>query len=170
MSARVRVALALAAALGAAACGPTVDVSQGLQFTIVDTGWYDMGIVNGQNKLVPGVTFTVKNVSTQKLASVQVNALFRRVTEKDEWGSGFITAAGSSGLTPNAETQPLTIRSPLGYTGSDQSRQEMLAHSQFVDAKVELFAKYGSTQWTRVGEYPITRQLIEKAPTKAPTK
>jgi hypothetical protein len=170
MRAPVRVAFALAALLGAAACGPTVDLSKGLQITIVSSGWYDAGIVNGQNKLVPSVTFKVRNVSHQTLASLQVNALFRRVTEKDEWGSGFITAAGSSGLTPNAETQPLTIRSPLGYTGSDQSRQEMLAHSQFVDAKVELFAKYGSTQWTRVGEYPITRQLIEKAPTKAPTK
>jgi len=161
MSARVRVALALAAALGVAACGPTVDVSQGLQFTIVDTGWYDMGIVNGQNKLVPGVTFTVKNVSTQKLASVQVNALFRRVTDKDEWGSGFVTAAGSAGLAPAAETPPLTVRSPLGYTGSD-SRADMLHNSQFVDAKVELFAKYGSTQWKRIGEYPIQRTLIEK--------
>jgi hypothetical protein len=38
----------------------------------------------------------------------------------------------------------------------------MLQNSHFVDAKVELFAKYGSTQWTRLGSYPITRQLIVK--------
>ena len=36
----------------------------------------------------------------------------------------------------------------------------MLQNSQFVDAKVDLFAKYGSAQWTQVGEFPITRQLI----------
>ena len=170
MRARVRAALALAALLSVAACGPTVDLSRGLQIAVVSTGWYDAGIINGQNKLVPSVTFKVKNVSDQKLASLQINALFRRVTEKDEWGSGFVTAAGSTGLPANGETPPLTIRSPLGYTGSDQSRQEMLANSHFVDAKVELFAKYGSTQWKRVGEYPITRQLIEKMPTTAPTK
>lgn len=153
----------LAVAVTATACGPTVDLSKGLQVTIVDTGWYDAGIVNGQNKLVPSVTFKLKNVSDQRLGTLQVNALFRRVTEKDEWGSGFVTAAGSSGITPGAETPPLTIRSPLGYTGSDQSRQEMLANSHFVDAKVELFAKYGSTQWKKVGEYPISRRLIEKS-------
>jgi len=164
-------ALALAAAVAAASCGPTVDVSQGLHVTVVKSGWYDAGIVNGgQNKLVPTITFKIKNVSDQTLASLQVNALFRRVTEKDEWGSGFVTAAGSTGLPAGAETDALTIRSPLGYTGSDQSRQEMLANTHFVDAKVELFAKYGSTQWKRIGEYPITRQLIEKAPTTAPTK
>jgi hypothetical protein len=88
-----------------------------------------------------------------------VNAIFRRVTEKDEWGSGMVTAAGSKGLAPNAETPPLTIRSQLGYTGTEP-RQEMLHNRQFVDAKVELFGKYGSTQWTRLGEYPIARQLL----------
>ena len=53
-------------------------------------------------------------------------------------------------------------RSERGYTGADQSRQEMLKNTHFVDAKVELFAKYGSTQWVRVGEYPIARELITK--------
>ena len=38
----------------------------------------------------------------------------------------------------------------------------MLANTHFVDAKVELFAKYGSTQWVRLGSYPITRQLLTK--------
>jgi hypothetical protein len=145
-----------------AGCGPSVDLTKGLQVTIVNTGWFDLGIVNGQNKLVPSVTFTLKNVSEKTLSTLQVQALFRRVTENDEWGSGFLTAAGSKGLAPGAITQPITIKSPLGYTGSDQSRQEMLQNTHFVDAKVELFAKYGSTQWARLGSYPIERQLIAK--------
>jgi hypothetical protein len=149
-------------ALFCTACGPTVDLTKGLQVEVVDTGWYDVGIVNGQNKLVPSVTFTLKNVSDQKLRTLQVNALFRRVTEPDEWGSGFITAAGSEGLAPGASTPPLTIRSLLGYTGAEQSRQEMLRNTHFVDAKVDLFAKYGSIQWVRVGQYPIKRQLLTK--------
>jgi hypothetical protein len=145
-----------------AACGPTVDLSKGLQVNLITTGWYDLGIVNGQNKLVPSATFTLKNVSDQKLSSLQLNALFRRVNENEEWGSGFMTVVGSEGLAPGATTAPITIRSQLGYTGSDQSRQEMLQNSHFVDAKMELFAKYGSTQWVRVGTFPISRQLLTK--------
>ena len=38
----------------------------------------------------------------------------------------------------------------------------MLQNTQFVDAKVELFAKYASQQWARVGEYPIERRLITR--------
>jgi hypothetical protein len=146
----------------AVACSPTVDLAKGLQVEVINTGWYDAGIVNGQNKLVPSITFRLKNVSDQKLSALQVNALFRRVTEQDEWGSAFLTAIGSSGLSPGASTDALTARSNLGYTGADQSRQEMLSNSHFVDARVDLFAKYGSGQWVRVGEYQIARELITK--------
>jgi hypothetical protein len=159
---RASVVLVPLVAFLAIGCGPTVDLTQGLKIEILNTGWYDAGIVNGQNKLVPTVIFTLKNVSDRKLVTLQVNALFRRVNESEEWGSGFITAAGSDGLAAGATTPPLTVRSQLGYTGSDQSRQEMLQNSQFVDAKVELFAKYGSVQWVRIGVYPITRQLLTK--------
>ena len=92
-------------------------------------------------------------MSDQKLVALQINAVFRRVTEKDEWGAGFLMVSGSEGLAPGADAGMLTIRSQLGYTGSDQTREDMLKNSHFVDAEVELFAKYASEQWKRVGEY-----------------
>ena len=158
MRAPVRL-LILLAVLTSAACGPTVDLTKGLQILDVATGWYDAGLVDGQNKLVPVVSFKLKNVSGQRLVTLQVNALFRRVAEKDEWGSGFMTAAGSEGLAPGATTPTLTVKSQLGYKGTEP-RQEMLRNAHFVDAKVELSAKYGSTQWVRIGDYPIKRELI----------
>jgi hypothetical protein len=161
MRASVRLLLLLAL-VSTAACGPTVDLTKGLEVTVVNSGWFDLGIVNGQSKLVPTIVFTLRNTSDQKLVTLQVNVLFRRVTENTEWGSGFLTVAGSQGLAPGATSDPITIKSQLGYTGSDQSRQEMLQNSQFVDAKVELFAKYGSTQWVKIGAFPITRQLMTK--------
>ena len=142
-----------------AGCGPAVDLTKGLQVLNVTTGWYDAGLVNGQNKLVPSVSFTLTNVSDQTLSSLQVNALFRFVNDPDELGSGFLTAAGSRGLAPGATTTTLTIRSQQGYTSTDP-RQDMLHNSHFVDAKVELSAKYGSGEWTRIGVYPIARQLM----------
>jgi hypothetical protein len=143
-------------------CGSNVDLTKGLTVNVVNSGWYDVGIVNGQNKLVPSITVTVTNVSDQKLPVLQINALFRRVSEPDEWGSAFFTVAGSEGLAPGATSAPLVIKSNLGYTGADQSRQEMLHNAHFVDAKVELFGKYGSAQLVKLGDYPITRELITK--------
>jgi hypothetical protein len=153
-------ALLCCLALLCAGCGPDVDLTKALQIEIVSTGWFDAGIVNGQNKLVPTVSFKLKNVSDQKLSALQVNARFSRGSEPEEWGNGFLPSVGPGGLAPGTTTPVLTIKSQLGYTGSDQSRVEMLQNSQFVDAKVELAAKYGGTQWKRLGEYPIARQLI----------
>jgi hypothetical protein len=145
----------------ATACGPTVDLANGIEIEAISTGWLDAGVVDGKNKVVPAVTFKLKNVSDQKLSTLQVNAIFRRVNTNEEWGDGFRTVAGSGGLAPGAATDTVTINAQLGYTGTDP-HGAMLLHSQFVDAKVDLFAKYGSGNWARIAEYPIMRQLIER--------
>jgi hypothetical protein len=159
---RAYACLLVAFALACTACGPTVDLTKGLQVEVLNSGWFDAGIVNGQSKLVPTLTISVKNVSDQKLVTLQLNALFRQANAQEEWGSAFMTAAGSDGLAAGASSGPLTLKSQNGYTGSDQTRLDMLKNSHFVDAKVQLFAKYGPTQWAKMGEYPITRQLLEK--------
>jgi hypothetical protein len=140
-------------------CGQKVDLTKGLQVLDVSTGWYDAGIVDGQNKLVPSISFKLKNVSTQTLYTLQVNVLFRHGEDKDEWGSAFQTAAGTSGLAPGATTGTVTLRSQQGYKGTEP-RQQMLKNSHFVDAKAEVSAKYGSGNWTRIGDYKIERKLI----------
>jgi hypothetical protein len=158
---RARLWLAMMVLLGpvSAGCGPTVDLVTALQVLDVATGWRDTGVVNGQNKLVPSITFSLKNMSDQPLPVLQMNVLFRRANEDDEWGSGFVTVSGSEGLAPGATSKPLTVNSHLGYTGSEP-RQQMLSNSQFIDARVQLFGKYASTQWVKLGEYPVTRRLI----------
>jgi len=156
-----RLALCLAVVLLGSGCtGPTVDLKKGLEINVVDTGWFDAGIVDGKNKLVPTVSFTIKNVSDQKLVSLQMMASFFRVSDTaSEWGNSLVTVAGSDGLAPGATTPMLTMKSPLGYTGTDP-RSDMLKNAQFVDAMVKLVAKYAATQWTHVREVPIERKLI----------
>jgi hypothetical protein len=158
----VRAPALLAVVLGvtAAGCGgPVVDVTQGLEILDVRTGWFDAGIVDGKNKLVPSMTFKLRNVSDQPLVALRVNALFRRAGEADEWGSSFLTVAGSEGLSPGVTSDDIVARSALGYTGTEP-RQEMLKNAHFVDATVEVFAKYGSQQWKLVGKHAVARELL----------
>lgn len=142
-----------------AGCGPGVDVTKAIEVQDVSTGWYDFGIVKGQNKLVPSVTFRLKNVSEQPVTTLQANVLFHRVNSAEEWGSGFLKVAGSEGLAPGATSEALTVKSDLGYTGSEP-RADMLKNSQFVDAKVRILAKSGSNYWQQLGEYQIERRLL----------
>ena len=155
----VAVAALAAVMLSAAACRPGADVATDIQLLDISTGWFDAGIVNGQNKLVPSVTFKLKNISDRPVSTLQANVLFHRVNSPEEWGSGFLKVAGSEGLAPGATTDPLTVKSDLGYTGTD-TRADMLKNSQFVDAKVRILAKAGSNYWHPLGEYQIERRLL----------
>lgn len=151
--------LVVAFAVVAAGCGPTVDLTQGLEVIDVATGWKDAGIVDGKNKLVPTASFRLRNRSEESLVVLEINALFKRAGETDEWGSAFLTAAGSDGLAPGATTDLITMSSNLGYTGTEP-RAQMLQNQQFVDTRVELFAKYSSAQWQLVAEHPIARVVL----------
>jgi hypothetical protein len=159
---RASILLAVVLAFAFPACAEKIDLTKALEVQEVSSGWWDSGMSKGQNKLVPSVSFKLKNVSGTQLGTLQVNALFRRATkDNDEWGSGFVRVTGSEGLAPGATSRPVTVNSQLGYTGTEP-RQEMLANSHFVDAKVEIFAKYDATQWTKIAEVPITRRLITR--------
>ncbi len=87
-------------------------------------------------------------------------ASFFRVSDtSSEWGNNLLNVAGSEGLAPGATTPTLTIKSPLGYTGTDP-RADMLKNAIFVDAMVKLVAKYAATQWTHIREVTIERKLV----------
>jgi hypothetical protein len=136
------------------------EVEKDLAITDVHTGWYDAGIVNGQNKLVPSISLKLQNVSPEQIARVQINAVFKRLDgENKEWDAHFVRGIGPDGLAPGAKGGELVLRSERGYTG-DQPRLQMLQNREFIDAKVEIFGKHGSRFWVKLGEFTIDRQLL----------
>ncbi|HEU4690380.1 MAG TPA: hypothetical protein VFS23_18565 [Vicinamibacterales bacterium] len=135
------------------------EVEKDLALTDIHTGWYDLGVVDGQNKLVPSITLRLQNVSSEAISRVQLNAVFRRVGEAEEWDAHFVRGIGPDGLEPGAKGGELVLRSERGYTGSE-SRLQMLENKEFVDARVEIFGKHGSRTWVKIGEYTIDRQLL----------
>jgi hypothetical protein len=157
MSTRLPACLVLA--LLVAACGAR-EVEKDVAITDVHTGWYDVGIVNGQNKLVPSISLKLKNVSPEQISRVQLNAVFRRLDGEDkEWDSHFVRGIGPDGLAPGTKGDELVLRSERGYTG-DQPRLQMLQNKEFIDAKVVVFGKHGSRFWVKLGEFTIDRQLL----------
>ena len=145
------------------ACSGSRDVGKDLKIVDARTGWYDAGIVDGKNKIVPSIAFRLQNVSQEEIARVQVNAIFRQINETAPWGDYYAPAIGSEGLKPTATGNELVLRGNLGYTSPDQSRAQMLVDRRFVDVKVEVFGKHGSKTWVKMGEFPIERKLLTAA-------
>ena len=152
-------------AVCAPACTPDVDLKQALELTETSAGWYDAGIKDGKNKIVPSVTFRLRKTPDADIDQVSVNVVFRHppppgAADEEEWGEVFIQAAD---FTEGQQTPPLTARTENGYTGDPpQSRTDLFKNSQFRDVRAHVYVKYGSTQWVDIGTIDVPRQLITR--------
>jgi hypothetical protein len=136
-------------------------VAKVIKVANITTGWFDVGVVDGQNKLVPSAVVTVTNTGTEKLSGLQIFLVFRFLGETEELGSGLVVLRGNDALAPNATSKPISVRANWGYS-SLEPRAQMLMHSQFKDAKVEVYAKFGAKPFVRIGEAQVARQLLTK--------
>ncbi len=147
--------LAALLALVSAGCGKPPDLKQATHLTDVSSGWYDVGVKDGQNKLVPSVTFRIARNPGTDVSSLALNVAFKIVGEADSSEDVYVQSVDFSGDS----TAPITVRSNFGYTG-EQPRAEMLSHSQFRDMEARVFAKQSSSQWVPLGDVKIDRQLL----------
>ena len=147
----------LASALGSSACGKAVDLKQTTHITDGSSGWFDAGIQDGKNKLVPSVTFRIHKNPGTDLSSLSLNVVFRVTGEQEHWDDVFVQRVDFSGDA----TAPITVRSQFGYTGDPpQTRADMLKNSQFRDMEAQVFAKQSSSQWVELHSVKIVRQLL----------
>lgn len=156
---RLGVLVALAASM---ACSPSMDVPSALRITQVSSGWFDAGLDPlGRNKLVPTVSFRLRNLTSDTVQYLQLNAVFKRQNETEEWGNAFVRAVGTEGLEAGQATTVLRLESSRGYTG-EQSRADMLAHRDFVDVTMDLFVKHRGDQWVLLDSVNVDRQLLTR--------
>src|SRR5690242_13264204 len=106
----------LAAFLSASvACGPAVDIKK---LTVVETltGWYDDGPKNGLNRLVPTLTFRLKNESATPANRVELTVAFWKDGDDGEWDGREIVGIGATPIDPGATTEPLMVRATVAFT------------------------------------------------------
>jgi hypothetical protein len=164
-----RLTYAIAAALPLlAGCSKPVDLKQVLQVTDLSGGYYDAGIVEGRNKIVPSLSFRIKKSTEDGLRPLSLNVVFKQLPKP-----GTATPPGqpaendfdevfkqSVPFTGNA-TELLTVQATAGYTGDPpQSRADMLKHSLFQDMRVHVFAKHSSSQWVEIAQFDLPRQIL----------
>jgi hypothetical protein len=150
----------LLALLLTTACTRPVDIKQTFHVTELQGGWYDAGVVDGKNKLVPTVAFRVEKTTSEELRPLAINVLFKQIKgDSDvEWDDVFLQRVEFS---EGNRTPLLTLRPAAGATGDPpQSRAEMLKNSQFVDIRAVIFAKQSSSNWVELARYDIPRQIL----------
>jgi len=146
--------------LAVAGCGAPLDVQVALRLAQISSGWFDAGPDSlGRNKLVPSVSFRLENSTDDTIRYLQLNAVFRRQGEEEDWGTAYVRAFGTEGLDAGRSTQVFRLQSGRGYTG-EQAWSEMLAHRDFVDVEMDLFVKHRGNQWVRLDSVSVDRRLL----------
>jgi hypothetical protein len=159
---RARAAGVLLAAFviaSSAACSAGPDLATSLKVVPTLTGYYDDSPApDGQNRLLPSITFQLENLSDQPISNVDLVLLFWPEGRDAELDSKQIRGIGSTALEPHATSESITVRSSLGYT-SPHARAEFFTHSQFVDLKIRFFAKKRGRN-IPLGEVMVERRLL----------
>lgn len=133
---------------------------EALRLELVATGWMSIDSAARVRHVVPVVRVRVVNRSSQAVSGVQLNDVFRRVTDRIEWGNQWRPVSRGRGLAPGATSEPVLVASATGHV-SDQRMDATLRHPSFVDATVQVFGRYGAHGWAQLGAYRVPRQSIE---------
>jgi hypothetical protein len=150
--------LVAAILFGSAGCGRQIDLATALSVSEVFSGYYDFGIVKGENKLVPSISFKLKNVSAAPVTQVQVIVSFWPKGADGEKDSKEVTGIGGTAVAAGSSSDPILVRSAIGYT-LDQPRSELFTHSGFKDFTAKVFVKREG-KIVPLGEFTIEHRII----------
>jgi hypothetical protein len=143
------------------------NVQTDLEVVDVNTGWYDLGVVaagqdQGKHKVVPAVSFRLKNISAEAISGVQIDAVFRHVGKEEVVDEHYVPGVPSNmSLEPGATTGPIVLRSKWGNAG-EEPRDLLFKNSHFVDFEVTILGRHGRNNWASMGRIPIERTLLKE--------
>ncbi len=137
-------------------CSSPVDVTQSVKVTDVSTGWFDAGVVDGHNKLVPSITVRLRDTSGQ-VSRLSLNIVFKFADNGETHEEIFKQRVDFEG----GQTELLTVRAQVGFTGTPpQSRADMLKNSFFRDIDAVLLVRQASAQWAELHRVRVERRLL----------
>ena len=147
----------LACALVGASCGPPIDL-KALEVTEAFTGYYDNGIKDGWNHLIPSISFRLKNNGAVPITDVWLGVSYWVDGDDGEKDSRQVLGIGHDALAPGASTNPILVRPDHGYR-LQGPRSTLFDNSNFKDMSVRLFGKR-SGKILRLGEFKIERRVL----------
>lgn len=148
------------ALIAAAACGKYPDLKNDLKIVNVLSGYHDAGITpDHKNKLVPSLTFQLKNDGADTLSYIDLAVDYWQVGDDGPLDSKLIVSAiGGHSLQPGQTSESITVRADTGYT-SEAARVDFFTNSVFKGFTAKVYAKFrGRT--TPLGELKVEPRLL----------
>jgi hypothetical protein len=147
--------------LGSLACRAP-DPRKELAVRDVETYWVVDAPVGEKRYLAPAVRFSLQNKGDKAHRSIEVLAKFLREGESEQWGGDWRRVAPAGKPLEPGQSTVVVMRSDGRYY-SEGTPESMFQHELFKDARVEVFLRVGSSDWTRFADQPVERRIGSRA-------
>ena len=137
-------------------CSRAVDIRQALEVTETSGGWYNAGIVDGKNKIVPSVTFRLRKKAEGDFGGVSLNVVFREPpaaggTAEEEWDEVFIqNVPFAEGNADRTDDRP-PGEGIHGRTSADRASKSWNTASSATCGRASL-PRPAASQWVELGD------------------
>jgi hypothetical protein len=134
------------------------EVAESIQVVWHDTKWVEKESTANEVKVVPSITFKIKNTGKRPLEYVNLEGVFEIEENGKVLSDGAAQAFGDKPLPPGETSSDIFIKAFYGYSG--RTKAGILENKEWKQIRVKLFARTKGSPPVAIGEiYPIKREI-----------
>jgi hypothetical protein len=140
------------------------DLAESIEIVDVYTRWEKKYYQPWPPKLtlVPAMSFKVKNVGDEPLTYIYFNGIFRFEGDPENLGDNFIAGIRGEAVQPGETSDTINLQSNFGVEGKSVSHFK--DNPEWKKVSVRLFAKSKGSQYIRIGQYDVSREINFEEP------
>lgn len=140
------------------------EVADSIQVVQYDTKWVEKESTANEVKVVPAITFKIKNTGQRPLEYVNLEGVFEIEETGKVLSDGAAQAFGDKPLLPGETSSDIFIKAFFGYSG--RTKAGILENKEWKQIRVKLFARTKGSPPVAIGEiYSIKREIEGLTPT-----
>ncbi|HLP44342.1 MAG TPA: hypothetical protein VK469_00240 [Candidatus Kapabacteria bacterium] len=134
------------------------EVAASIEVVWHDTKWVEKESTANEVKVVPSVTFKIKNTGKRPLEYVNLEGVFEIEESGKILSDGAAQAFGDKPLQPGEVSDNILIKAFFGYSG--RSKAGIMENKEWKQIRVKLFARTKGSSPVVIGEtYPIKKEI-----------
>ncbi len=134
------------------------ELSRSLELVSSETRWVNKEVTPYRVKIVPSVTFTVRNKGKRTIGNLKFVGIFMFADSGEQMSDG-VTPLMPEPVEPGETTEEITINALYGYSATSKAAF-MQNKSKWKPIKVKILAQTSSNSFAPLGVIPV-RQVIE---------
>ncbi len=134
------------------------EVTDSIQVVWHDTKWVEKESTPNEVKVVPSITFKIKNTGKRPLEYVNLEGVFEIEETGKVLSDGAAQAFGDKPLQPGETSAEIFIKAFFGYSG--RTKASIIDNKEWKQIRVKLFARTKGSPPVAIGEiYSIKREI-----------